>query len=134
MLEPRWHTAGGFALNLAQRLRTDPAATWRPLGNGLEPTAVQAFPGLRAARDALTRATEAAWREFPTAAGEDAEPDWNLSGAGPAVFSYFVGQRAAERCRALLAEQGDQGLPATTVSRRACEAAIGLAGAADHPA
>jgi 4-diphosphocytidyl-2-C-methyl-D-erythritol kinase len=132
MLEPKWYTGGGFALNLAQRLRTDPAATWRPLGNGLEPTAMQAFPGLRAARDALTRATETAWRELPTAAGEDSEPDWNLSGAGPAMFSYFGEERAAERCRALLAAEGYQGLVATTVSRRACEEAIGLARTTDE--
>jgi 4-diphosphocytidyl-2-C-methyl-D-erythritol kinase len=127
MLEPKWFTGGGFALNLAQRLRTDPAATWRPLGNGLEPTAMQAFAGLRAARDALTVATEAAWREIPTAAGDDAEPDWNLSGAGPTLFTYFGERRAAERCRALLAEQGYEGLVVTTVDRATCQEALGLA-------
>ena len=127
MLEPKWYTSGGFALNLAQRLRTDPAATWRPLGNGLEPTAMQVFPGLRAARDALTEATEVAWREFPTPAGEDAEPDWNLSGAGPTLFSYFGERRAAERCRELLAERGYEGIVASTVGRHACQEAIGLA-------
>jgi 4-diphosphocytidyl-2-C-methyl-D-erythritol kinase len=126
MLEPKWYTAGGFALNLAQRLRTDPAATWRPLGNGLEPTAMQAFPGLRAARDALEAATEAAWREFPTPAGEDAEPDWNLSGAGPTLFSYFGAQAAADRCRELLAARGHDALVARTVDRRACHEALGL--------
>ncbi len=126
MLEPKWYTSGGFALNLAQRLRTDPAATWRPLGNGLEPTAMQAFPGLRAARNALTEATELAWREFPTPAGEDDEPDWNLSGAGPTLFAYFGERRGAERCRELLAERGYEGIVTSTVGRRACQEAIGL--------
>ncbi len=126
MLEPKWYTSGGFALNLAQRLRTDPAATWRPLGNGLEPTAMQAFPGLRAARDALTEATEIVWREHPTPVGEDTEPDWNLSGAGPTLFTYFGERSAAERCRELLAERGYAGLVVSTVGRRACQEAIGL--------
>ena len=98
MLEPKWHTGGGFALNLAQRLRTDPVATWRPLGNGLEPTAVQAFPGLRAARDALTRATETAWQEFPTAAGEDAKPELEPFRRGPGRVQLL---RRAVRRRAL---------------------------------
>ncbi|HZU05934.1 MAG TPA: 4-(cytidine 5'-diphospho)-2-C-methyl-D-erythritol kinase [Chloroflexota bacterium] len=127
MLEPKWYTPGGFVLTLAQRLRTNPAAAWRPLGNGLEPTALQVFPGLRAARDALLEATEAVWRELPTPAGEDTEPDWNLSGAGPALFTYFGERRGAERCRALLAERGYQALVAPTLPRRACEEAIGLA-------
>ena len=68
-LDPKWYTPGGFVLTLAQRLRTDPAASWRPLGNGLEPTAMQVFPGPTAARDSLVRATEQAWREFPRPRG-----------------------------------------------------------------
>ena len=127
MLDPKWYTSGGFVLTLAQRLRIDPAASWRPLGNGLEPTAMQLFPDLSAARDALLEATRAAWQEFPTPAGEDTEPDWNLSGAGPALFSYFGDHRAAERCQALLAERGYAALVVPTLGRRACEEAIGLA-------
>jgi 4-diphosphocytidyl-2-C-methyl-D-erythritol kinase len=128
MLDPKWYTPGGFVLTLAQRLRTNPAASWRPLGNGLEPTAMQAFPELRAARNALVEASETAWREYPLPAGEDAEPDWNLSGAGPALFTYFGDHRAAERCRELLAARGYQAYVAPTLTRRACEEAIGLLG------
>jgi len=127
MLDPRWYTAGGFVLTLAQRLRTNPATSWRPLGNGLEPTAMEAFPDLRAARNALVETSEQAWREFPAPAGEDAEPDWNLSGAGPALFTYFGDQQGAERCRALLAERGYRAYVAPTLSRLACQEAIGLA-------
>jgi 4-diphosphocytidyl-2-C-methyl-D-erythritol kinase len=127
MLDPKWYTQGGFVLTLAQRLRTDPAASWRPLGNGLEPTAMQAFPELRAARNALVETSEVAWREFPASAGEDAEPDWNLSGAGPALFTYFGDRRGAERCRELLAARGYRAYVAPTLARRACEEAIGLA-------
>ncbi|HLH25474.1 MAG TPA: 4-(cytidine 5'-diphospho)-2-C-methyl-D-erythritol kinase [Chloroflexota bacterium] len=126
MLDPRWYTAGGFVLTLAQRLRTNQATSWRPLGNGLEPTAMEAFPDLRAARNALVEASEQAWREFPTPAGEDAEPDWNLSGAGPALFTYFGDRRGAERCQALLAERGYRAYVAPTLSRAASQAAIGL--------
>ena len=127
MLDPKWYTQGGFVLTLAQRLRTDPAASWRPLGNGLEPTAMEAFPELRAARNALVETSEVAWREFPTPAGEDAEPDWNLSGAGPALFTYFGDRRGAERCRELLAARGYRAHVAPTLARRACEETIGLA-------
>lgn len=126
MLDPKWYTPGGFVLTLAQRLRTNPATSWRPLGNGLEPTAMEAFPGLRAARNALVQASEQAWREYPTPAGEDAEPDWNLSGAGPALFTYFGDPRGAERCRALLAEGGYRAYVAPTLSRVASQKAIGL--------
>jgi 4-diphosphocytidyl-2-C-methyl-D-erythritol kinase len=126
LLDPKWYTTGGFVLTLAQRLRTNPATTWRPLGNGLEPTAMQLFPELRAARDALVETSQQAWREFPTPAGEDAEPDWNLSGAGPALFTYFGEQRAAERCRDLLADGGYRAYAAPTLSRSACHQAIGL--------
>ena len=126
-LDPKWYTQGGFVLTLAQRLRTDPAASWRPLGNGLEPTAMEAFPELRAARNALVETSEAAWREFPAPAGEDAEPDWNLSGAGPALFTYFGDRRGAERCRDLLAARGYRAHVVPTLARRACEEAIGLA-------
>jgi 4-diphosphocytidyl-2-C-methyl-D-erythritol kinase len=126
MLDPRWYTPGGFVLTLAQRLRTDPAASWRPLGNGLEPTAMQAFPGLSAARNALVETSEIAWREFPAPAGEDTEPDWNLSGAGPALFTYFGDRRGAERCRELLVGRGYQAVVAPTLGRAACDEAIGL--------
>jgi 4-diphosphocytidyl-2-C-methyl-D-erythritol kinase len=126
MLDPKWYTPGGFVLTLAQRLRTNPATSWRPLGNGLEPTAMQAFPDLGAARNALVETSEQVWREFPLPAGEDAEPDWNLSGAGPALFTYFGDQRAAERCRALLAERGYRAYVAPTLSRLASQEAIGL--------
>ncbi len=127
MLDPKWYTPGGFVLTLAQRLRGDPAASWRPLGNGLEPTAMQAFPELRAARNALVEASEAAWQEFPTPAGEDAEPDWNLSGAGPALFTYFGDRRGAERCQALLTERGYRAYVAPTLTRRASLEGLGLA-------
>jgi 4-diphosphocytidyl-2-C-methyl-D-erythritol kinase len=127
MLDPKWYTPGGFVLTLAQRLRTNPATSWRPLGNGLEPTAMEAFPDLRAARNALVETSEQAWREFPSPAGEDAEPDWNLSGAGPALFTYFGDQRGAERCRTLLAERGYRAYVAPTLSRLASQSAIGLA-------
>jgi 4-diphosphocytidyl-2-C-methyl-D-erythritol kinase len=126
MLDPKWYTPGGFVLTLAQRLRTNPASSWRPLGNGLEPTAMEAFPDLRAARNALVQASEQAWREHPTPAGEDAEPDWNLSGAGPALFTYFGDPRGAERCRELLAEQGYRAYVAPTLSRQASQEVIGL--------
>ena len=126
MLDPKWYTYGGFVLTLAQRLRTSPAATWRPLGNGLEPTAMEAFPELRAARNALEAATETAWRELPAPVGEDDEPDWNLSGAGPTLFTYFGQQRTADRCRALLAERDYRALVVPTLARRASLEAIGL--------
>ena len=125
-LDPKWYTPGGFVLTLAQRLRTNPAASWRPLGNGLEPTAMELFPDLRAARNALVETSELAWREFPAPAGEDTEPDWNLSGAGPALFTYFGDQRGAERCRALLAERGYRAYVVPTLSRVASQEAIGL--------
>jgi 4-diphosphocytidyl-2-C-methyl-D-erythritol kinase len=126
MLDPKWYTPGGFVLTLAQRLRTNPATTWRPLGNGLEPTAMDVFPDLRAARNVLVEASEQAWREFPTPSGDDAEPDWNLSGAGPALFTYFGEQRGAERCRALLEERGYRAYVAPTLTRRASQEVLGL--------
>jgi 4-diphosphocytidyl-2-C-methyl-D-erythritol kinase len=126
LLDPKWYTPGGFVLTLAQRLRTNPASSWRPLGNGLEPTAMEVFPELRAARNALVEASEQAWREFPTPAGDDAEPDWNLSGAGPALFTYFGDVRGAERCRELLAERGYRAYVAPTLTRLASQEAIGL--------
>lgn len=125
-LDARWYTSGGYVTLLAHRLRADPATTWRPLGNGLEPTAMTAFPTLRAARNALVAATEEAWRAYPTPAGEDDAPDWNLSGAGPALFTYFGEARAAEHCRRLLAEQGYQAWVAPTLTRAEYERGMGL--------
>ena len=126
-LDPRWYTTGGHVTTLAHRLRNNAASTWRPLGNGLEPTAMAAFPSLRAARNALVTATRQAWEEYPAPAGEDDEPDWNLSGAGPALFTYFGDQRAAERCRQLLVDQGYAAWAAPTVARAEFERELGLA-------
>jgi 4-diphosphocytidyl-2-C-methyl-D-erythritol kinase len=125
-LDARWYTSGGFVLTLAQRLRTNPASSWRPLGNALEPTAMELFPSLRAARDVLLEVTETVWREIPTPAGEDDAPDWNMSGAGPALFTYFGERRAAERCRTLLAARGYHALAVPTLARQDCEAVIEL--------
>ena len=86
-----------------------------------------AFPSLRATRDALVAATRQAWEEYPTPAGEDDEPDWNLSGAGPALFTYFGEQRAAERCRQLLVDQGYAAWAAPTVARAEFERELRLA-------
>ena len=125
-LDPKWYTPGGFVATLAQRLRANPAASWRPLGNGLEPTAMEAFPALRAARNALVEATEQAWREYPLPIGEDDAPDWNLSGAGPALFTYFGDVRAAERCRELLVARGYRAWVAPTLSRAEFARGMGL--------
>jgi len=126
LLDPKWYTPGGFVATLAQRLRTNPAASWRPLGNGLEPTAMETFPALRAARNALVEVTEQVWREYPIPAGEDDAPDWNLSGAGPALFTYFGDPRAAERCRELLVARGYPAWVAPTLARAEFARGLGL--------
>jgi 4-diphosphocytidyl-2-C-methyl-D-erythritol kinase len=126
LLDPRWYTPGGFVATLAQRLRVNPAASWRPLGNGLEPTAMETFPALRAARNALVEVTEQVWREYPVPAGEDDAPDWNLSGAGPALFTYFGDRRAAQRCRELLTARGYSAWVAPTLSRAEFAEGLGL--------